>query len=60
MNERLNSIEDVGERLAVGRKVVERLIAVGELKSVKIGRRRLVTESELVAYIGRLQEASTA
>lgn len=58
MNERLNSIDDAALRLSVGRKVVERLIAIGELKSVTIGRRRLITESELLAYIGRLTEAS--
>ena len=58
MSEKLNSIDDAVDRLWVGRKVVERLLATGELKSVTIGRRRLITESELLAYISRLTEAS--
>jgi excisionase family DNA binding protein len=58
MSEKLNSIDDAVDRLRVGRKVVERLLATGELKSVTIGRRRLITESELLAYISRLTEAS--
>lgn len=55
MNERLHSIDTTAERLSVGRKKVENLVALGELRSVKIGRRRLVPESALLEYITRLQ-----
>jgi excisionase family DNA binding protein len=48
---RLNEIEDVMGRLKVGRSTVFGLLASGELRSVKIGRRRLVPESALVDYI---------
>ncbi len=42
---RLNEIEDVMARLKVGRSTVFGLLASGELRSVKIGRRRLVPET---------------
>jgi excisionase family DNA binding protein len=53
---RLNQIEDIMRRLRVGRSTVFGLLASGELRSVKIGRRRLVPESALVDYIAGLDE----
>lgn len=53
---RLNQIEDVMERLSIGRSTVFGLLASGELRSVKIGRRRLVPESALRDYISGLVE----
>jgi excisionase family DNA binding protein len=51
---RLNQIEDVMERLHVGRSTVFALLASGELRSVKIGRRRLVPEQAIVDFIAKL------
>ncbi|EUA83397.1 excisionase family DNA-binding protein [Mycobacteroides abscessus subsp. abscessus] len=43
------------ERLSVGRTTVFELMANGELQSVKVGRRRLVSESAINEYIARLE-----
>lgn len=51
---RLNQIEDVMERLGIGRSTVFGLLASGELRSVKIGRRRLIPEAALVQFIDAL------
>ncbi|WP_445168254.1 helix-turn-helix domain-containing protein [Mycolicibacterium sp. Dal123E01] len=54
----LHTVETVQERLKVGRSTVFDLIASGDLRSVKIGRRRLVSESALNAFIARIDQAS--
>lgn len=46
-------ISDVAERLDVPIGVVERLIATGELVAATVGKRRIVAERELVAYVDR-------
>jgi excisionase family DNA binding protein len=50
----LHPVESVMERLHVGRSMVFELIASGELRSVKVGRRRLVSEAALCEFIDRL------
>jgi excisionase family DNA binding protein len=50
----LMSLEAVMERLAVGRSTVYKLVAAGALRSVKIGKRRLVSEQALAEYIASL------
>jgi excisionase family DNA binding protein len=55
MTERLNSNAMVAERLSVSDRVVDRLVATGELRSVKIGTRRLIPESVLTEYLEQLQ-----
>lgn len=57
---RLNEVEDVIARLKVGRSTVFALLATKELRSVKIGRRRLIPERALLDYIARLDEQSYA
>jgi excisionase family DNA binding protein len=52
----MNSIEDVMERLKVGRNTAFNLISSGELRSVKIGRRRLVSEKALRDYIAAIDQ----
>jgi excisionase family DNA binding protein len=52
---KLNSIEDVMERLSVGRSTVFGLIASKELRSVVVGRRRLVPESALLEFMDSLE-----
>jgi len=57
---RLNNIKEVVTRLQVSRSKVYEEIDSGRLQSVKVGRRRLVTESQLIAYIKSLVTAGTA
>lgn len=51
----LLTVPEVAERMRVGRRTVERLIAAGDLRSVLIRRRRFVQETELERYV-RLAE----
>lgn len=51
---RLHQIPSACDRLGVGRSMLFELIKNGELDSVKVGRRRLIPESAIVAYIERL------
>jgi len=55
LSARLWPVEAVMERLSVGRTTVFELMANGELQSVKVGRRRLVSESAINEYIARLE-----
>lgn len=57
---RLHSLESVMERLGVGRSKVFELISAGEIRSVKVGRRRLVSESAIVEFVERLDATAEA
>lgn len=45
------TIAEVAERLRIGKRTVERYVATGDIRSVKIGRRRFVLADELERYI---------
>ena len=47
--------EDAAQQLSISPRVLDRLIASGELESVKIGRRRLVPDECLDAFVKRLR-----
>ena len=47
----LLTLKEAADRLRVSRRTVERLIASGRIRPTRIGRRTLVTERELEAYI---------
>ena len=47
----LLTLAEVAERLRVSRRTVERLITAGRIRPVRIGRRVLVTERELGAFV---------
>lgn len=49
----LLDIPETTEALRCGRSTVYELIAAGELTTIKIGRRRLVTRDSLVKFIER-------
>lgn len=49
--DRLLGVEDAAGVLGIGRTAAYELIARGSLRSVKVGRRRLVAASDLAAYI---------
>lgn len=50
--ERLLSVTQAAEALDIGRTLVYREIAAGRLRSVKIGRRRLIPETAMAVYMG--------
>jgi excisionase family DNA binding protein len=54
--EKLNNVEQVMARLNIGRSQVFGLIRTGDLKSIKIGRRRLVSETALRTFIAGLEQ----
>jgi excisionase family DNA binding protein len=55
LNARLNTIEQVQQRLNVGRSTVFGLIKKKQLRSVMVGRRRLIPESALAEFIAELE-----
>jgi excisionase family DNA binding protein len=57
---RLNNIEQVQTRLGVGRSTVFELIKSKKLRSVLVGRRRLVTEQSLRDFIAQLDQQGGA
>ena len=48
---RLHTVEEVMERLCIGRSTAFGLIGSQQLRSVKVGRRRLVSEAALIEFI---------
>ncbi|MDZ7913561.1 MAG: hypothetical protein U5O16_17270 [Rhodococcus sp. (in: high G+C Gram-positive bacteria)] len=52
---RLNDIQSVTDRIGIGRTKVFELIGTGQLASVKIGNRRLVSDDAIDAFIARLE-----
>lgn len=55
---RLHKLPTAQERLGIGRSKIFELIASGELRSVKIGRTRLIPESAIVEFIERLENSA--
>ena len=54
----LLTIEEVVARLRVSRRTVYRLIERGNIRPVHIGRRVLVTEREVQAYVAYLERSA--
>jgi excisionase family DNA binding protein len=57
---RLHTIEAVMERLCLGRSTIFALMGSGELRSCKVGRRRLIPESAIVEFIENLEQSTRA
>jgi excisionase family DNA binding protein len=55
----LNSIKDIVARTGLSRSTVYEEMDSGRLRSVKVGRRRLIPESALVEYIDDLIGTTT-
>jgi excisionase family DNA binding protein len=53
---RLHTVEAVVERLCLGRSTVFALMGSGDLRSCKVGRRRLIPESAIVKIIENLEQ----
>jgi excisionase family DNA binding protein len=49
------SVEVAALLLGIGRTVAYRLVLAGELRSVKIGRRRLIVRASIEEYVVRLE-----
>ncbi len=52
VEQRAFAVEEVGGMLSVSRSTVFRLIAAGELESIKVGGSRRVTREQLDRYLG--------
>ena len=57
---RLHNIERTQERLGVGRSKIFELIASGQLRSVRVGRRRLVPEQAIRDFVTQLDKQAGA
>ena len=55
---RLHKLPVAQARLGIGRSKIFELMASGELRSVKIGRVRLIPESAIVEFIERLEQGA--
>ena len=53
MNKFLHTFQALAERLAVSRNTVDDLVDAGHLEIVFVGRRRLISESSLQAFIAK-------
>ena len=54
---KLHNVESVMERLNLGRSKTFEIIGNGSLRSVTVGRRRLVSEAALCEFIEKLDAA---
>ncbi|MCF8606791.1 helix-turn-helix domain-containing protein [Gordonia sp. HY442] len=55
MTNNLNRPEEAAEKIRVSRATLFGLIKEGRIRSVKIGRRRFVTDAALNEYVERLE-----
>ena len=53
-------VKTVAKILSVSRSTVYELLRTGELKAVRIGRSRRVSQNQMVLYIHSLEEQSAA
>lgn len=56
----LHNIDAVMNRLSIRRSAVFSLIGSGELRSIKLGKRRLVSESALREFIERIDSTAAS
>ncbi|MEU4283604.1 helix-turn-helix domain-containing protein [Nocardiopsis dassonvillei] len=54
------SVEEAAQALSLGHTTVKKLIATGQLTSVRVGRRRLIPRSELESYVNGLVESQAS
>jgi excisionase family DNA binding protein len=59
-SERGHSIEEAAKRMGIGRSTVYELLALGELESITIGRRRIVPESAIRSFFAARRAADRA
>jgi excisionase family DNA binding protein len=54
------SIDQVAAKLSVGRSTVERLLYGGKLGYCQVGRRRIISETDLRNYLALIRHETTA
>jgi excisionase family DNA binding protein len=59
MTKLLHPVTEAWEILGVGRTTLYELIARGEIRAVKIGRRTLIPDEELQRFVATLQRQDT-
>ena len=47
----LLTLRETADRMRVSTRTIQRLIATGQIRPINIGRRTLVTEKEIEAYL---------
>ena len=52
------SVVEAAEVLGIGTTLAKELVRTGELRSIKIGRRRLVAKVDLELFVERCREAA--
>jgi excisionase family DNA binding protein len=55
LRKRLYSVDEAAFMLGLDRSWLYRLINAGEIKAVRSGRRRLIPEREVSAYLAKIQ-----
>lgn len=50
------TVEEAGDLLSLSRAQIYRLMEVGDLESIKIGKCRRVTYAQLEAYVSRVEQ----
>ena len=56
----LHQIPAAMARLSIGRSTLYTLMDTGQLRSVKVGKRRLIPESAIVEFIAQLEASGAA
>jgi excisionase family DNA binding protein len=54
------TVEEVADLLHVGRDKVYYLLRTGQLRSIKIGKSRRITEEHLTAFVASLEDRASA
>ncbi|MFG1998195.1 helix-turn-helix domain-containing protein [Spirillospora sp. NPDC048911] len=54
------TVEQVAEILQIGRDKVYFLLRTGQLRSIKIGKLRRITDKQLAEFIATLEESTAA
>jgi excisionase family DNA binding protein len=60
MTRLLHPVQEAWEIIGIGRTMLYELIAKGEIKTVKIGRRTLIAHDELARYVASLSSDGAA
>ena len=55
----LMDVDEAARMMGIGRSLLYRRLLSGEIRSVKVGRRRLVPKAAIKAYVDQLQAEQT-
>lgn len=57
---RLHRVQAAADRIGMSRSRLYEILAAGEMRSVKVGRRRLIPESAIRDYIAKVEATCSA